>query len=191
MPRRFGQIIVLAGLLALGGCESPRVRPAGAASAALSPNGGYALLFQLLGDEKDVSKVLIIKRERAELRELVRQIAETSAQAHKKLEAFGRTGPELQLRETGLPAAEVETRESIAKAKAKALLSKGGKDFELVLLLSQQEATSYATHLAATLAKAERDPQRAQFLKQLSSDFAQLHSRVVAMLTANYDLPAK
>lgn len=189
--RRFGQIIVLAGLLALGGCESPRVRPPGTASPGLPAKGGYGLLFQLLGDEKDVSKLLIIKRERAELRELIRQIAQTSAEAHKKLEAFGRTAPELQLRETGLPAAEVETRESLAKAKAKTLLGQSGKDFELALLLSQQEATSYATHLAATLAKAERHPERAQFLKQLSSDFNQLHSRVVGVLTANYNLPAK
>jgi hypothetical protein len=40
---------------------------------------GYALLFALLGDEKDVAKLLVVKRERAELSQLIKAISETAA----------------------------------------------------------------------------------------------------------------
>ena len=51
---------------------------------------GYALLFALLGDEKDVSKLRIIKHEAEELKNLTKEISRVCGEAHKKIEAFGK-----------------------------------------------------------------------------------------------------
>jgi hypothetical protein len=151
---------------------------------------GYALLFDLLGDEKNVSKLLIIKRERAELRELIKEISHRSASAHKELEAFAQADKRLNLKDRGLPGGESKTRESISKARGKQLLGDKGKEFELHLLLTQNEALTYASHLAAVIAAGEPNPARAQFLRELSHSLAQLQERVVAMLLSNYSWPA-
>ena len=151
---------------------------------------GYALLFDLLGDEKNVSKLLIIKRERPEVRDLIRDIAQRCDQAHEELERFAEADPALNLKTNGLPAVEIGTRDAIGKAKAKQLLTEGGKEFELRLLIAQHEALTYGSHLAAAIAKTEANPQRAQFLRRLSSDLEVLENRVSSMLMANYSLPA-
>ncbi len=171
----------------LGGCASISERPATAPPGSQSDvSHGYALLFDLLGDEQNVSKLLIIKRERPQLRILVKEISRTCGEARKQLEASARAAPKLDLKDQGLPAAEVETRKSIGKAKGKELLTDKGSQFELRLLLSQDEALMYGTHLAATNAWMEGDPGRAQFLLQLSRDLGQLHAKVMAMLKENY-----
>ena len=151
---------------------------------------GYALLFKLLGDEKNVSKLLIIKRERAELRDLIRDIAQLCGQAHEELERFAKADPGLNLKTNGLPAVEIGTRDAIGKTKAKQLLTESGKEFELRLLIAQHEALAYGTHLAATIGKAETDAPRARFLRRLSSDLEVLENRVTSMLLANYNWPA-
>ena len=92
---------------------------------------GYALLFDLMGDEKDVAKLRFIKHERPELKELVKEISRTCAEAHKQLQAFGKADPGLNLKSLGLPAAEVETRKAIGKTKEKALLTDKNKEFEI------------------------------------------------------------
>jgi len=152
---------------------------------------GYALLFDLVGEEKNVSKLLIIKRERAELRDLIRGISQRCGQAHKELEGFGGADRTLNLKAHGLPVIESETRAAIAKTKAKQLLTESGKEFELRLLISQHEALTYGAHLAATVAKNETNPQRAQFLRQLSSDLTALEQRVTSMILANYNWPER
>ena len=151
----------------------------------------YALLFDLLGDEKDVSKLLIIKRERPELRDLIREIAQRCGQAHKELGGFGRADRSLNFKAHGLPVIESETRAAIAKTKAKQLLTESGKEFELRLLITQHEALTYAAHLAASILKTETNPQRARFLRQLSSDLTALEQRVTSMLLANYNWPER
>ncbi|HUR45068.1 MAG TPA: hypothetical protein VMZ27_04250 [Candidatus Saccharimonadales bacterium] len=155
-----------------------------------STSNGYALLYDLMGDEKNVSKLLIIKRERNELKEIVKAISHTAGEAHKQLDAFAKADPSLGLKDKGLPAAEVATRESISKAKAKELLTDKGKDFELQLLLSQNEALTYGQHLALTAALKETSAPRVQFLQSLSRDLGQLRQRVIAMLSAHYSWAA-
>jgi hypothetical protein len=183
-------ILICLGLVA-GGCalhqSSEEFPVKGTGNAA--DHGGYALLFGLLGDEKDVAKLLVIKRERAELRDLIKAIAETAASAHKQLEDFAKADRSLNLTRQGLPPAEGTTRAAIARTKGKELLAEGGKEFELQLLLSQNEALTYGAHLAETVAKAEDNPQRVKYFQQLAADLLQLRRRVSTMLLANYNPP--
>src|SRR6185503_9325050 len=138
---------------------------------------GYALLFGLLGDEKDVAKLLVIKRERAELRELIKTISETAARGHRDLENFAKADRSLNLHKQGLPAAESAARASISRVKGKDLLTEGGKEFELQLLLSQSEALTYGAHLAEAVSKAESNPERAKYLRQLAGSLGQLQRK--------------
>jgi hypothetical protein len=167
--------------------EASAAQPtASVASSGPSADHGYALLFDLLGDEKNVSKLLIIKRERAELKEVIKAISHSAGEAHKQLEKFGKSDPTLNLKDKGLPAAEVAARESISKAKAKELLTDKGKDFELKLLLSQNEALTYGEHLTLTAAAKETNPQRLQFLQNLTREMGQLRQRVVGVISGHY-----
>src|SRR6185436_2975919 len=101
---------------------------------------------------------------RAELRELIKEISERSARAHQQLVAFATADPRLNLKDRGLPAAELKTRESISKARAMQLLTGKSKGFELHLLLTQDEALTYAVHLAGVTAAHETDATRAKAL---------------------------
>ena len=190
---RFLPLFLLCGCASLHETSSVTPSPPNARGSSNSPlqiTYGYALLFELLGDEKNVSKLLIIKRERPELRDLIRDIAQRCGTGHEELERFAKADPTLNLKTNGLPAVERGTRDAIGKTKAKQLLTESGKEFELRLLIAQHEALTYGSHLAATIAKTEANAQRGQFLRRLSSDLEVLENRVMSMLMANYSLPA-
>jgi|ERR1041385_1976934 hypothetical protein len=149
-------------------------------------NHGFALLFDLVKDEKDISKLRFIKRERPELKTLLQDIARSNREAYAKLEKFGKADPQLNLKDQGLPSEEVETRAAIGKFKENTILHTTDKDLEVHLLLSENEALTYGLHLAKTLARTEDIPERQQFLRQLTATFGQLLHRVIEMLVKNY-----
>lgn len=172
-------------LLAGFGCETSNLGRSEVRSAAgQSDNHGYALLADLCGDEKDLSKLRFFKRERPELKALLQEIAETNRAAYERLQRFAKADPALNLKDKGLPAAEVAARKAISKFKESAILSSKGKDLEMQLLLDQNEALTYGSHLARIIAQAESDPQRRQFLEQLTGDLGTLQRRVLTMLSA-------
>lgn len=177
-------------LLLLIGCASTehpaRLQPT---SRSTLDGHGYALLYDLMGDEKNVSKIRFIKRELPELRELIIEISSRCNEAHKTLAAFGKADPSLDLKDLGLPADEVATRKAISKSKASALLHSKGKEFEVQLLLSQNEALTYGTHLSKILIPVETHPARAEFLSKLSFDLLKLQQKTLDMILANYSWP--
>ena len=173
------------------GCKAPPTGPSTHAGSTNQPvYHAHALLFDLLGDEKNVSKLLIIKRERAELKALINEISERTGKAHKELEEFAKSDRSLNLKDTGLPSAEVLTRNAIAKARGKELLTESGEDFELQLLLTQNEALTYGGHLATIAANSDTVTNRRQMLQQLSADILQLQRKTVELLLKNYTWPA-
>ena len=175
----------------MNGCvsanDSASQRPAGK----VADGHGYALLYDLMGDEKDVAKLRFIKHERPELKQLVKEISARCGEAHKQLEAFGKADSSLNLKDLGLPADEVAARKAISKYKEKALLTEKGKDFEVQLLLSQNEALTYGAHLAEILVPVESVPERAQYLSKLSFDLLQLQQKILGMVLANYRWPSE
>jgi hypothetical protein len=66
------------------------------------------------------------------------------------------------------------------------MLSSKDKELEIQLLLSQNEALTYGTHLASTIARLETDPQRQRFAQQAATNLAALQQKVFAMLMKNY-----
>jgi hypothetical protein len=180
-------------LLAGAGCKTSErtgkaeVKPIARQSiAGQSDRHGYALLADLCGDEKDVSKLRFFKRERSELKALLQEIAETNRVAYEMLQRFSKAEPTLNLKDNGLPEGEVAARKAISKFKESAILSSKGKDLEIQLLLAQNEALTYGSHLARVIAQAERDAHRREFLEQTAGNLGALQQRVLRMLSTGY-----
>ncbi len=168
-------VIASLGCASTGAPSRPREAPA-------ASGHGYALLYEILGQERQVSKLLIIKEERHALEATIDAIAETCGTAYERLGGLAKEKPRLDLSGTGLPAEEVQTRQAIAATRRDQLLEASGREFELQLLLTQNEALTYAAHLADTLARSESDPARLAFVRAVWKDLTRLQEDVRALL---------
>src|SRR5438046_1508938 len=61
-------------------------------------NQGYSLLYKLMADEKNVSKILLVKKEQADLGELIKRIAKVTGEAAAQIEAFAKADGHLHLK---------------------------------------------------------------------------------------------
>lgn len=152
-------------------------------------NQGYSLLYQLMSDEKNVSKILLIKKEQSDVGDLIKKIADVTGDAAKQLEAFEKADPHLHLKMEGLPSAEKETRDLISKTRAKELITKTGEKFELRILLTQSEALTYGAHLAVVVQSHETDEQRKKFLGETSQRLQDLHQALIDLMHARWQMP--
>lgn len=179
--------------LVLAGCATaptPEVPKSQDAALAIR-NQGYTLLYKLLSDEKNVSKLLIIKKEHADLGELIKRISKVTGDAAEELERLSKADGHLHLNLESLPEVEKQVRDSIAKTRAKELITKGGQKFELRVLLTQGEALTYGAHLAAVLQAHERDEERRRFLAGTSQKLQELHQAVIDLMHTRWDTPAR
>jgi hypothetical protein len=184
-------IVVL--LLAVG-CATPTKPPEPVAVSAQDQkfavrNQGYSLLYQLVSDEKDVSKLLLVKKEAPDVGGLLKDVSRVSGEAARQLEAFEKADAHLHLKMTGLPVAEQQTRDLISKTKAKELITKAGEKFEVRILLSQAEALSYGAHLAVVTQSYEENPDRKKLLAKISEEYQGLHQRLIDLIHARWREP--
>jgi hypothetical protein len=179
-------LLLLASIVSIGlltGCPKSKNESDSASAAAPSTrNNCYSLLHQLLEEQKDVSMLRFIKREHADVKNLIKKIADSSGTDSKLLEKLAKEDPSLRLDDIDLPPGEIATREAIASTKKKELLSQSGDTFELTLLLTQTEALSYASHLAKVAGENDSQPDRARVLAGVSEEMRSLHQEVIAML---------
>ena len=178
-------LVVLSALLA--GCQSPPARPRAETTVSeTTRNNCYSLLYQLLGDEKNVSKLRFIKREDSDVKQLLIKISDAARKAHTELEAFSKLDPSLQLNAVNLPPGEDKTRQDISAVTEKQLLHESGEKLELDLLLTQIDALRYAAHLAKVAGQNDFNSERAQYLARLSQQMQSLHDEAVAFLTLRH-----
>lgn len=141
-----------------------------------------SLLYDLLNDEKNLSKILLIKRDSDQLHALVEEISTAAANGAKKLEQLAAADRSLHLDAMSLPSGEAATREAISKTKTGELLHAKGADFEFALLLTQVEALNYGEHLARVAAAHDAQPDRVREFSALGDELKRLHERVVQQL---------
>jgi hypothetical protein len=141
-----------------------------------------SLLYDLLSDEKNLGKILIIKRESDSLHQLVKQISETSRRGARQLEQLAETDRTLHLQAPGLPSGDAATREAEAETKKNQLLHSKGAEFEFKLLLTQTEALSYGAHLAKVAAQNEPRPENARVFSNIQSELEKLYEQVCVEL---------
>ena len=168
-------------LAASFGCASAG-EPSRTPVARASSGHGYALLYEMLGQERQVAKLLLIKSERDSLGTVIHAIAEACDKAYERLEALAKADPGLDLANAGLPSEEVRTRLAIAATRREQLLAASGSELELQLLLSQNEALTYMAHLADTLSRNEADPARLVFVRELWKELTLLQEDVLAQV---------
>jgi hypothetical protein len=141
-----------------------------------------SLLLDLLNDEKNLDKLLIVKRESTGLNQLVKDISAAANAGAKKLEQLAIADHSLHLHAMALPSGEAATRDSISKAKASELLHAKGPEFEFKILLTQIEALNYGTHLAKVAGENESRPDQARQWFALGDELKGLHQRTLTLL---------
>jgi hypothetical protein len=203
-PRAIASHIAVPALLACVGCglfqgSKPEGEPAsssqGAASnaqpgkkkltteetlAEMSLNDGFTLLYELMGKESDVDKILILRNASEPTQAIVQEIAKTCAAAKEHLDLLAKQNRLLHLDHHELPRAEIDAREAIAWSTTKKLIL--GAEFELKLVLTQISSTEYAAFLALTLADRDKDKERKAWLQELGKSFQELHQKIVQRL---------
>src|SRR5688500_5487958 len=99
-------------VIVLSGCASSHASPPAAAAAGKgnivieTRNNSASLLHHLLSEEQHVSKLLLIKRDRKELGELIKQISTTAGDGVKLIDEFAKTDRTLNLKAINLPSGE-------------------------------------------------------------------------------------
>jgi hypothetical protein len=154
-------------------------------------NEGYSLLYEVLSKQKDVDMILIVKSEEDDVDDLITRIATSCGQAAEQLKAIAEADDTVKLDVTGLPVIEENTRVAIESTSMKDHLLSFGWKFELILLLSQDDALSYVSHLAGVLEKEEENPQRKAFLEHTSTEAALLHDAVIDLMSSRYQRGSK
>jgi len=178
----WGVLFVVCALAVTGCATVQKVFPPVAWQQARVRNEGYSLLYQLLSQESDVAKILIIKHADRPVTAVINEIASTCGQAQHALELFYNNDRHLSFAMSHLPAIEQQTRAAIASTVTKQLLFSSGKTFADRLLFTQAEAMNYAAHLAQVLHKQEDNLDRQQFLATLAHRCTTLHDQVVELL---------
>ncbi len=154
--------------------ENKRIDP-------VTRDNALALLNDLLNDEKNLSKILLIKRHSDQLGKLVEDISRTSKRGAESLEAVAKE-QRTNLKQLALPPGEKATRQAISKSKESTLLRAKDAESEFQLLLTQVEALSYGVYLAEVVAENEPQREPASQFSELSAEMRELHERVLAML---------
>jgi hypothetical protein len=189
MKSRLPVISVLVASVLLLGCRqlpaaiSSKVAPAPVKTPdnAIRENA-LNLLCDLLGDEKNLSKLLIIKKATPDLKQLVKAISQTAATELKTLDTWRGTNRQPAKALLGLPPGETATRDAISKTKQHELLHGSGSELEFQLLLTQVEALNYGKHLALVISQNEPDVLHAQKASAMSQELNQLREQALALL---------
>jgi hypothetical protein len=145
-------------------------------------NNASSLLAQLLDEEKNVSKILIIKHASREVSQLIEAISAAAGDSANRLKGLAQGDPTLDLTRQDLPAGEKASRDAEGKTEEHELLFSSGANFEFNLLLTQAQALGYGSHLAKVAADNSADPREADALLAMSKALDELLDRVKASM---------
>lgn len=151
-------------------------------------NNAASLLADLLGQEKDVSKILIVKHPSPGIEKLIKAISKTADEGSNRLETLAKNDKALNLHALQLPPGETATRAAVSKTEEHELILTFGTTFELNLLLTQTEALNYGSHLAKIAAENAQSPEQQRDFHALDVSLDNLYKEVVAQIRA---LPRK
>lgn len=179
---RLASIITLAAI-ALGGCATTQEAvPAANSPPVMIRNEGYSLLYELAGKQKDVGKLLLVKKVSPPVAGEIETIEQIFKQAYDQLNAFAQQDAQLKFGVTHLPVIEQKTRDSIESQTKKDLLLSSGREFETQLLILQVKALQYAAHLARTIDAQEDNRSRKQFLGAFAKQCDEATRKMTALV---------
>jgi hypothetical protein len=141
-------------------------------------NNAASLLDDLLGQEKNLSKILIIKHPPAAVGQLLKAISKEAGDGHDKLQALAKANSSLNLQVMQLPPGEVAARAADAKEQEHQLLSSSGTKFAFAVLLTQYQALSYGSNLAKVAADNSSSADESKEFQGLNTRFNNLLEQV-------------
>ena len=146
-------------------------------------NDGYFLLYQLADNEDQLPLLFTVKHAPPELVDYAKQISRMAKETMADIERMQDKDHAIKFDHNPLPAMEQDTRASIKGDKQHQLLF-GTTDAEFVraLLVSQIEASTYATNLAKVLADQETNPDRVKTLQHISAKWMKLRNQAYGIL---------
>ena len=176
------QLAVVCAVAVTGCATVQKILPIGPWHQFRVRNEGYSILYQLIRQESDVAKILIIKHADRPVAEVIKEIASTCTQAKHDLDSFYEIDPHLSFEMSDLPKVEQQTRAAIESTVTKQLFFSSGKIFESRLLFTQAESLNYAAHLAEVLHDREDNPDRKKFLAAFAHRCTALRAKVITLL---------
>jgi hypothetical protein len=147
-------------------------------------NNAASLLHDLLGQEKNVSKILLIKKKAPAFEKLIKDISKMADDGEKQLDHFAKDNPAFDLHQMSLPPGEVAAREAQSKAQEHTLLAAKDQTFEFDMLLTQAQALDYGSHLAGVAAENCTIPDGGREFNALETDLNGLYMQVLAEMRA-------
>lgn len=161
-------------------CQTPKAKPP--PISVETRNNAFSLLHQLLHEEKEVNLIHFIKKERPEVRELLKKISVVSKNGEKLLEDYAKEDPYIRIDNTALPPGEIATRDSISAMKKNQTLHLAGPEQELGVLMAQAEALTYGWNLAKVASQNDTQPDRVRELSRISEQLENLYDKVFDLL---------
>ena len=143
---------------------------------------GYGRLHELMGQLREVDKILWNKGPSDPVRQLLKDIATTAEDAHKRIGELVKDDPAIDLDAVVSAELEEATRDAIASTTRNELLTSSGRTFELRMLVSQLESMRYGSHLAGQVAAADEQENRRAYVEQLSGQLESLRVRAFDLL---------
>lgn len=147
---------------------------------------GYSLVYGIASQQKDMKKLLWIKRESDPVDKVISAIADYTGELTTQLEDMAKRYPALTVQTQFLPTVEVKMRESVAAATTKEFLDSSGKDFERRLLLKQLTALETEQHLSKVMVELETADERRAFWRGVEKRFGELRRDVEGLLQREY-----
>src|SRR5918996_5445661 len=185
-PKRRRFLMSALAVLAAG-CASEPPPPSSAAS-----NGhrlvseGYSLMYDAASKLRFGDELLLVKIEADPVDGIISDISTYAADLQGQFEELAERDPVVKLDLELLPAMEVMTRDSVAGERVPDLLSRSGKDFERLLLLTHSGALNQSRHLARVMVDTETDPERKALWQEIQARLDDLYDRTVNLLEQDY-----
>ena len=129
-------------------------------------NIGYSVLYETLGKQQNMEKMLWVKFESDAAERIVKTITAAAGDAQKQLTTLAARWPEIKLKsDIPVSAFEAEVRRSMQQERTKTLLREKGKDFERLLLFSESGVLNQERHMVRALQKLDPEKQRQAILE--------------------------
>jgi hypothetical protein len=186
-------LLILAALGIFCGCSrlsspAPGTAPSQPAQIGEDPqkaelrSNAAGLLYDLLEQEKNVSKVFAVKDASKQVTRLVRLIAATASVEDRELTQLAAVDSSLNIKSMGLPPGETAARKAESKSEEYDLLFSSGINFEFNLLLTQAQAENYGWHLAKVAAENSTQPSEKRTFTDISMQMELLYEDTVKQM---------
>ncbi|MBX7156955.1 MAG: hypothetical protein K1X66_01020 [Verrucomicrobiae bacterium] len=147
-------------------------------------NEAYTILYEITSKQKDLDKISVLKDISPAVNPLLKDISKASEKLAKTLDNWTKQN-EIQNNLKSLPAFEKQTRKEIEFNTTKKILVSSGNSLEKLLLLKQNEALNYQSHLCQWISQNEKNNYRQQTLQDFKKRFEKLNQRAFDLLSLN------